>query len=96
MATYVILNLIVMGFIFAFAKVRLGKPSTAVVVTLVVLLALTAVFDNAIVGFGIVGYDPQKILGIRIGTAPIEDFMYALLAAAVVPTIWHRLGKKHA
>lgn len=96
MATYLILNVIVTGLVMAFLKVRLGRPSTAVVVTMVALLALTVVFDNAIVGLGIVGYDPQKILGLRIGSAPIEDFMYALLAAVLVPTVWHKLGEKHA
>lgn len=96
MATYVILNVVVIGLVFAFFKVRFGKLSTAAVATLVALLVLTAVFDNAIVGFSIVAYDPQKILGLRVGTAPIEDFMYAFLAAVLVPTIWHKLGEKHA
>lgn len=44
------------------------------------LFVLTAVFDNLIVGLSIVDYDPAKILGIHIGVAPVEDFMYALLA----------------
>lgn len=95
MATYVVLNLIVMGLVFAIARVHLGKLSRAVVATMVVLLLLTAVFDNAIVGLSIVDYDPQKILGLRVGFAPIEDFMYALLAAIIVPTIWHKFGEKH-
>ncbi|USN96235.1 MAG: lycopene cyclase domain-containing protein [Candidatus Nomurabacteria bacterium] len=95
MATYVVLNLVVMALVLTIARVRLSKLSRAVVATMVVLLVLTAVFDNAIVGLSIVDYDPHKILGLRIGVAPIEDFMYALLAAIIVPTIWHKLGEKH-
>lgn len=95
MATYVVLNLVVMALVFAIARVRLGKLSRAFFATMAVLLVLTAVFDNAIVGLSIVDYDPQKILGLRVGVAPIEDFMYALLAAIIVPTIWHKLGEKH-
>lgn len=51
---------------------------------LLALLLLTAVFDNLIVGFGIVGYDESKLSGIRVLYAPIEDFAYAL---AVVPLV---------
>ncbi len=48
------------------------------------LLLLTAVFDNFIVGLGIVGYDESKLSGIKVLFAPIEDFGYALV---VVPLI---------
>jgi hypothetical protein len=34
------------------------------------------VFDNAIIGFGIVDYDESLISGFRLGFAPIEDFAY--------------------
>jgi lycopene cyclase domain-containing protein len=50
------------------------------------------VFDSLIIAAGIVGYDTAKILGIYIGTAPIEDFMYALLAAVIVPALWKGFG----
>ena len=63
--------------------------------TMVVLIAATAIFDSAIVGFGIVGYDEAKILGITIGNAPIEDFFYAVLAGVIIPIIWQWKGKDH-
>ena len=55
---------------------------------LVVLVALTAVFDNVIVGTGIVAYDRTRILGLRIGVAPVEDFSYAVVAALALPALW--------
>lgn len=61
-------------------------------VGLVVLLGATAVFDNVIVGTGIVAYDPSRILGLRIGVAPVEDFSYAVVAALALPALWHLLG----
>ena len=58
------------------------------------LLLMTVVFDNAIIGAGIVAYDPDKILGVMLGLAPIEDFAYALAAILIVPAIWVALGRR--
>lgn len=63
---------------------------------LVVLLALTAVFDNVIVGSGIVAYDASRILGARLGVAPVEDFSYTIVAALALPALWVLLGRRRA
>lgn len=84
-----------MAVVYGFVRKGVGKPGKAIAVTLIILLVLTAVFDNVIVGLSIVGYDSEKILGAYIGYAPIEDFMYAVLAVLIVPAIWHILGTKH-
>ena len=55
--------------------------------TLVVVLVLTAIFDNVIIGVGLVAYDPQLLSGLYIGLAPIEDFAYAVVAPIVVGCI---------
>lgn len=65
-------------------------------VGLVVLVALTAVFDPVIVGTGIVAYDGTRILGIRLGVAPIEDFSYCIVAALVLPALWLLLGRRRS
>lgn len=96
MATYLILNLVFMAAVYAATYAGFRKPSPAILVTLLALLVLTAVFDNVIVGLSIVGYDPAKILGVYVGVAPVEDFMYAILAVMLVPAVWRRLGAKHA
>lgn len=57
-------------------------------VALVGVLVLTAVFDNVIVGLGIVAYDPAHFSGVRIGLAPIEDFAYAVAAGIGLPALW--------
>jgi lycopene cyclase domain-containing protein len=56
------------------------------------LLILTAVFDNVLVGTGIVGYDPALISGARIGVAPLEDFAYTIAALVLLPSLWALLG----
>jgi lycopene cyclase domain-containing protein len=60
----------------------------AVGAALVVMLIMTAIFDNMIIGFGLVDYDPALISGVRIGVAPIEDFAYTVVAMIVVPVVW--------
>ncbi|MDO8106303.1 lycopene cyclase domain-containing protein [Isoptericola sp. b441] len=74
---------------------RTGGPNWAVVVAcLLVLVALTAVFDNVIVAAGIVGYDPARTLGVRLGVAPVEDFAYAVAAALLLPALWRLLDRE--
>jgi lycopene cyclase domain-containing protein len=54
-----------------------------------VMMLLTAIFDNAIIGFGLVDYDELLISGVRIGVAPIEDFAYTLAVVLMIPALWH-------
>jgi lycopene cyclase domain-containing protein len=65
-------------------------------IALVALVALTAVFDNVIVGTGIVAYDEGRILGLRLGVAPVEDFSYCIVAALALPALWVLLGRRRA
>lgn len=61
----------------------------------VVMLVLTAIFDNAIIGFGIVDYDNALISGIRLGFAPIGDFAYTVAALFAIPALWHLLEPRN-
>ncbi len=70
------------------AAARARRRWRAVLLTLVVLLIFTAVFDNIMIGIGLVGYDPAKISGALIGIAPLEDFAYAIAAGILLPSLW--------
>jgi lycopene cyclase domain-containing protein len=63
--------------------------------TLVVVLVLTAIFDNIMIGIGLVAYEREHLSGIFIGIAPIEDFSYAVFAAVVLPSLWSLLRPSH-
>ncbi|QTV79628.1 lycopene cyclase domain-containing protein [Microbacterium sp. NIBRBAC000506063] len=65
--------------------------ATAVVLTVVVLIALTAVFDSIMIGAGLFGYEESLILGVRIGLAPLEDFAYPVAVAVALPALWATL-----
>lgn len=69
--------------------VRAKKVSGKVLLsTTLTLAAVTVVGDNFIVASGIVAYDENKILGLRVIQAPIEDFFYAVIAVLLVATLW--------
>lgn len=93
MITYTILNVSFILVIIVLLRIKPRRPSRAWWRTLIAILLLTAVFDSIIVGLGIVAYDTEKILGVTIGNAPVEDFFYALLACVIVPVIWKGLNK---
>lgn len=72
-------------------RIRSTRPWVAIAITLGVLLVMTAVFDNVMIGVGLVGYEPSLISGAFIGIAPLEDFAYAVAAAILLPSLWMQL-----
>jgi lycopene cyclase domain-containing protein len=68
----------------------------ALLVSGVILLVMTAVFDNVMIAIGLVGYDPGKISGAFLGRAPLEDFAYAIAAVLLLPSLWLLLGRRDA
>ncbi len=73
--------------IIAVVRVR-RRRWRAALITLGVLLVVTAIFDNVMIGVGLVGYGRAKISGAFIGVAPLEDFAYAIAAAVLLPSVW--------
>ena len=68
------------------------RPVT-LAITMVLLLLMTAVFDNVMIGVKLVGYDESRISGQFIGIAPVEDFAYAVAAVLLLPSLWILLGR---
>ena len=95
MYNYLILNVLFMIAIAIGCWTFHVRPAKKILlVSLMVMLVLTLVFDNVIIGLDIVRYDETKILGVMVGSAPIEDFAYAIVAALAMPVIWSKLKKR--
>lgn len=95
MATYIVLNMLFLASALGLlAWRRLLAFSRAVCLTLAVLLVTTIVFDSLLIYLGMFTYPADKILGICIGLAPIEDLFYALLAGLAVPAIWKGVDRE--
>lgn len=72
---------------------RFARRMLASAATAVVLLALTAVFDNVMIAAGLFSYPADRISGLKIGLAPLEDFAYPLAAAFLVPAVFALLPR---
>lgn len=93
MVTYLILNLLVCVGLGLLVYLRAPQLVTRRrLLALAVLLVLTAIFDNLIIANDIVAYNTDKILGLYIGRAPIEDFMYCVGAFLAVSYAWENIG----
>lgn len=73
----------------AFAR-RMGASGIAALA----LIALTAVFDNAMIAAELFTYPAEHLSGIRIGLAPLEDFSYPLCAAFLVPAVFALITRR--
>ena len=95
MATYIVLNMLFLASALGLlAWRRLLTFSRAVCLMLAVLLVMTILFDSLLIYLGIVAYSLDKISGMGVGLAPIEDFFYPLLAGLAVPAIWEGLDRE--
>ena len=98
--TYLLLNAVFLGLaaaVFLAAVLRGALSRRRIIATgiaLAAVLLLTLIFDNIMIGIGLVDYDPAHISGLRIGVAPIEDFAYTVGAALLLPAVWALLERK--
>lgn len=88
--TYPLLTIIVLG-IFAFyaSLMRRWLILKPLSFAAILMFTLTAIFDNVIIGTGIVAYDDDLLLGVKILYAPIEDFAYTAVALVLVPSLFN-------
>ncbi len=55
---------------------------------MVFLMVLTAIFDQFLTGAPVVTYNEATMTNIRLGYAPIEDFMYTFSAVIGIGSVW--------
>lgn len=93
--TYPLLTVIVLG-IFALYAILMRRwlAIRPLGFATIVMFVLTAIFDNVIIGTGIVAYDDELLLGVKILYAPIEDFAYTIVALVLVPSLFNLFRTK--
>ena len=92
--TLIVVPFVVVTSVVTLATMRrpdFGRRMAASGITALVLIALTAVFDNLMIAAGLIVYPEEHLSGIFIGLAPIEDFSYAVCAAFLVPALFELL-----
>ncbi|MFF1573060.1 lycopene cyclase domain-containing protein [Leifsonia sp. NPDC058292] len=78
------------------ARRLVGRWWPSVLIAAVVIIVLTAVFDNLMIGSGLIRYSDDRVSGLRIGAVPIEDFAYPIAALLLLPALWIRFRRKEA
>ena len=91
--TYLLLNAVFLAAVVVLAVVamRFAPSRRALAIewaaAALVLVVLTAAFDNLMIAAGLFTYRAEAISGISVGLAPIEDFAYAIAAAVALPSL---------
>lgn len=83
MFTYLVMGLPFIAFVlvldwFVLKTKVVRKRDTWIIMG--ILMLLTLIFDQFLTGLPIVLYDESKTLGVQLGHAPIEDFLYTFVA----------------
>lgn len=104
--TYLLIDLVFLALacaVLAVALVRAPDRGSLVrrwwapaVVTGAVLVALTLVFDNAMIAAGLMTYAPHTLTGARIGLVPVEDLAYPVAGLVLVCGLWVLLRRRPA
>lgn len=80
--------------------VVLARPGrawwAATAVVLALLMLLTAVFDSLMIAADLFRFDQERLLGIRVGRAPLEDLAWPVASALGLPALWLLLGRRGA
>lgn len=75
-------------------RIPYGQALAVLGMALGIMLVLTAIFDNLMIAVGLFDYGQQTLLGLYVGRAPIEDFLYPLAAVLLMPALWWLFGGK--
>lgn len=93
--TNIVLNVAVLAVLVAgsWRVLRRIRP-WSLVGTVAVLCLLTMVFDTLMIAADLYVFDADKILGVYLWGAPLEDFAYAVAAALAMPVLWTVLADR--
>lgn len=90
MTNYLVLSSsLVLVSILLLVRLRITPPQPKVLCLLgFILLIAMLIFDSYLTSLPIVMYNSKSILGIKIGSIPIEDFGYLVAVILLVPALF--------
>ncbi len=99
--TNIVLNVVVVLLVVAVTWQALRRHRAGPLLwTAAVMVVLTLVFDTIMIAVGLYVYAPDKILGVYLAGAPLEDFAYPIAAVLLLPAVWTWVGdgrrRRHA
>lgn len=97
MYSYILMNVVFVVFamiLVLLLKVVLSKR--ALVISSCLLLGCMLVFNTYLTALPIVRYNSERIIGWRLGTIPLEDFAYLVVALVLTPSVYIYFKKRIA
>lgn len=83
---------LVLTFVWLKLRMRfLGRFYFAFAILLIPFLIINGILTGAFIEEPVVWYNNEENLGIRLGTIPVEDIVYALLLLLIPITLWEKL-----
>lgn len=93
--TNIVLNVVVLAVLAGVCAPMLRRMRAgALVWTAFHLCLLTMVFDTLMIAADLYVFDEDKILGVYLWGAPLEDFAYAIAASLGMPVLWTVLERR--
>ncbi|RXZ49231.1 lycopene cyclase domain-containing protein [Agromyces fucosus] len=96
--TYLLLSaaFLVVAAVIAVAGWRRGPRGhgRAVLLSALVLVALTIAFDSIMIATGLFDYADAHISGVRVGLAPLEDLAYPIAGVLLLSGLWNLMGAR--
>lgn len=81
-----------LAFVLLKLRVRfMGRFYFAFAILLIPFLIVNGILTGAVTAEPVVWYNDEENIGIRIGTIPLEDIVYALLLMLLPITIWEKM-----
>jgi lycopene cyclase domain-containing protein len=59
-----------------------------------ILVFFQLLTNGWLTGLGIVQYDPEVILGLRVAYAPVEDLAFGFALILITLSVWRALGRR--
>lgn len=75
------------GFAIVAYRLKFEHKRTLLIVFAILLMSML-VFDTYLTGLPIVLYNSNSILGLKLGTIPIEDFGYLIVVVVLAPALF--------
>lgn len=90
MTSYLVLTMsLVVVSVLVLMRLRITPPRPKVLLMIgAILLIAMLIFDSYLTSLPIVMYNNKSILGIKIGTIPVEDFGYLVAVILLVPALF--------
>ncbi len=95
MYSYILMNAVFITFaLVVVLRIKVVLSRRAQLASSILLLGCMLIFNTYLTALPIVRYNSERILGLRLGTIPVEDFAYLAVALVLTPSVYTYLKRR--